>query len=260
MSQRFADDDLVGRARGRITSGHDPRPGDIAKHDVVGGSARREERAVSELDRRGVDQRGRLHAWKRPHICDRRGSKLPEEDQHVVRARRLGEPIEGARRPAGAGEGSQHDRACDTDDDGQDEHLTPPPRQAPSEHTSRPPPSAHSATPRADAKEAGTHHEVVLAHGPPRHPYTVKSAGPRADLRFRRVLIWWRRWDSNPRPPACKPGPSTTPKRLGPPCREPVVTVTQGGTGHVVVPGAAIQVAPTGTSADGPPSPHPVAR
>jgi hypothetical protein len=39
-----------------------------------------------------------------------------------------------------------------------------------------------------------------------------------------------------------------------------VVTMTQGGAGHVAVPDAAMREPPTGTSADGPPSPHPVAR
>ena len=42
---------------------------------------------------------------------------------------------------------------------------------------------------------------------------------------------------------------------------EQVVTMAQGGTGHVAVPGAAMREAPTGTSADGPrvaPSGRPV--
>ena len=68
IRQWFADDDLVGRARGGVTPGDDPRPGDIAKHDVVGGSPRREERAVRQLNRRRVHQRRRLHPWKRPQI------------------------------------------------------------------------------------------------------------------------------------------------------------------------------------------------
>ena len=111
---------------------------------------------------------------------------MAEEDQHVIRTRRLREAIERARRPAGAGESSEHDGARHPDHYGQDHYLTPPPRQA---RASTHPGRAHRAIQphrEHDAKEAGTHLEVVLAHGPPRHSYTVNLRAT-ADRRFRRA-------------------------------------------------------------------------
>ena len=77
----------------------------------------------------------------------------------------------------------------------------------PSEHTSRPRPSAPFS--HAAARRQGSRHPRRGGASPRsrrRHSSTVnRRATDRSEVP--QSLIWWRRWDSNPRPPACKPGP-----------------------------------------------------
>jgi transposase InsO family protein len=88
----------------------------------------------------------------------------------------------------------------------------PPPQQPPAPHRRRPPPRRRTRPrpgPRPrDPNPDRTRRTPPRAHPRPRLPTRQKTVNDvaRHPCTMSRDITWWRRWESNPRPPACKAG------------------------------------------------------
>ena len=77
----------------------------------------------------------------------------------------------------------------------------------------------------ADTAEMTTGYSEILLHDRARSARTTRLD---LDLAIRHtppelVFLWWRRWDSNPRPPACKAGALATELRPQATVRRPLI-------------------------------------